>query len=437
MHPKTSSAARTTKPSDRRSREPTIGGRARFPITRSLDGLEERWATRWDAGHVPLRRSTAARRGLLDRHAAADGVGGAARRARLLLHPDRLRRPLPAHARQGRLLPDRLGRQRPADRAPGPELLRRPLRPVRPLRPRVRPAGETPEARRSSISRPNFVELCHKLTAEDEQAFEALFRRIGLSRSTGRTSTRRSVALAQRTSQRAFLRMRRPPATPTARRRRRCGTSTSRRRSPRPSSRTGRSPANYHRVRFRRPRPARRSRSRRPGPSSSRPASHSSPTPTTPATRRCSARPQSRRCSGSRSRSAAHPLADPEKGSGIAMVCTFGDLTDVTWWRDLGLATRTIVRRDGRLGRAPFGSPGWESPRRRPRRAGVRRARGADRPPGPDAGSSSCSRPRATSSASRGASRTPSTSTRRASGPLEIVSSPPVVRPDARAPRSG
>ena len=56
-----------------------------------------------------------------------------------------------------------------------------------------------------------------------------------------------------------------------------------------------------------------------------------------------------------------HPLADPEKGSGIAMVCTFGDLTDVTWWRDLGLATRTIVRRDGRLGRAPFGSPGWES----------------------------------------------------------------------------
>ena len=28
----------------------------------------------------------------------------------------------------------------------------------------------------------------------------------------------------------------------------------------------------------------------------------------------------------------AHPLADPEKGSGIAMICTFGDTTDVTWW---------------------------------------------------------------------------------------------------------
>jgi valyl-tRNA synthetase len=28
-----------------------------------------------------------------------------------------------------------------------------------------------------------------------------------------------------------------------------------------------------------------------------------------------------------------HPLADPQKGSGIAMICTFGDITDVTWWR--------------------------------------------------------------------------------------------------------
>ena len=31
----------------------------------------------------------------------------------------------------------------------------------------------------------------------------------------------------------------------------------------------------------------------------------------------------------------AHALADPEKGSGIAMICTFGDITDVTWWREL------------------------------------------------------------------------------------------------------
>ncbi|PYI38199.1 valine--tRNA ligase [Arthrobacter psychrolactophilus] len=45
----------------------------------------------------------------------------------------------------------------------------------------------------------------------------------------------------------------------------------------------------------------------------------------------------------------AHALAKADKGSGIAMVCTFGDLTDVTWWRELQLPTRAIVGRDGRI----------------------------------------------------------------------------------------
>ena len=39
----------------------------------------------------------------------------------------------------------------------------------------------------------------------------------------------------------------------------------------------------------------------------------------------------------------AHHLADPEKGTGIAMICTFGDLTDVIWWRELDLDTRAAV----------------------------------------------------------------------------------------------
>ena len=52
----------------------------------------------------------------------------------------------------------------------------------------------------------------------------------------------------------------------------------------------------------------------------------------------------------------AHELADPEKGSGIAMICTFGDTTDVTWWRDLSLPLRAIVEKDGRLStQAPAG----------------------------------------------------------------------------------
>jgi valyl-tRNA synthetase len=44
-----------------------------------------------------------------------------------------------------------------------------------------------------------------------------------------------------------------------------------------------------------------------------------------------------------------HELADPEKGSGIAMICTFGDVTDVVWWRELALPTRSVVTLDGRL----------------------------------------------------------------------------------------
>jgi valyl-tRNA synthetase len=43
-----------------------------------------------------------------------------------------------------------------------------------------------------------------------------------------------------------------------------------------------------------------------------------------------------------------HELASPDKGSGIAMICTFGDTTDVTWWRELGLPTRSILERNGR-----------------------------------------------------------------------------------------
>lgn len=45
----------------------------------------------------------------------------------------------------------------------------------------------------------------------------------------------------------------------------------------------------------------------------------------------------------------AHSAAEMDKGAGIAMCCTFGDLTDVAWWRELQLPTRTIIGRDGRI----------------------------------------------------------------------------------------
>src|SRR5690606_34263979 len=54
-------------------------------------------------------------------------------------------------------------------------------------------------------------------------------------------------------------------------------------------------------------------------------------------------------------------LADPEKGSGILMVCTFGDQTDVLWWRQEKLPSRQIIGKSGRLETIEFGSAGFPS----------------------------------------------------------------------------
>jgi valyl-tRNA synthetase len=42
-------------------------------------------------------------------------------------------------------------------------------------------------------------------------------------------------------------------------------------------------------------------------------------------------------------------LADPAKGSGAVMCCTFGDSTDVRWWRTHQLPLRAALGRDGRM----------------------------------------------------------------------------------------
>ena len=58
----------------------------------------------------------------------------------------------------------------------------------------------------------------------------------------------------------------------------------------------------------------------------------------------------------------AHPAAEMDKGAGIAMCCTFGDLTDVTWWRELDLPVRTVIGRDGRLHPRDAGLAGRATP---------------------------------------------------------------------------
>src|SRR5262249_5055719 len=57
----------------------------------------------------------------------------------------------------------------------------------------------------------------------------------------------------------------------------------------------------------------------------------------------------------------ASELADPTKGTGILMVCTFGDQADVVWWRDHGLRLPQLVGRDGRLLAVEFGSAAFPS----------------------------------------------------------------------------
>ena len=132
---------------------------AEHPITLpekpALEGLEDKWNAVWDAeGTYRFEPGAPRDRGLLDRHAAAHGQRLAARRPRLLLHPHRRRRALPAHARQVGLLSDGVGRQRAAHRAPRAELLRRPLRSVAAVRPVVRAAREAGQDSRSRCRAP-------------------------------------------------------------------------------------------------------------------------------------------------------------------------------------------------------------------------------------------------------------------------------------------
>lgn len=57
----------------------------------------------------------------------------------------------------------------------------------------------------------------------------------------------------------------------------------------------------------------------------------------------------------------ASPLVDPSKGTGILMVCTFGDATDVQWWREEKLPLRQTIGRDGRMAPVEFGTDGFPS----------------------------------------------------------------------------
>jgi valyl-tRNA synthetase len=197
-----------------------------------------------------------------------------------------------------------------------------------------------------AVSRPNFVDLCRALTEEDEKAFEELFHTLGLSVQWANTYTTIGFN-ARRTSQRAFLRdLARGQAytaeAPTL------WDVTFETAVAQAELEDRETDGTYHRINFHRPGGEELSiETTRPEllaacvalvahPSDARYSHLFGTEAITP-------------LFGARVPVLAHQLAQPDKGTGMAMICTFGDVTDVVWWRELHLPTRSIVGRNGRL----------------------------------------------------------------------------------------
>jgi valyl-tRNA synthetase len=195
------------------------------------------------------------------------------------------------------------------------------------------------------VSRPNFIALCHQLTDEDERVFEDLWRRVGLSVDWGRTYATIDDR-SRRTSQRMFLRnLARGEAytseAPTL-------WDVDFQTAVAQAEMEDRELAGaYHRLRFddieietTRPELVAACVALVAHPDDERYAARFGSTVHTP-------------LFGVEVPVLAHHLAEPDKGSGIAMICTFGDVTDVVWWRELDLPTRSIVTRSGRITETP------------------------------------------------------------------------------------
>ncbi|MFC7405207.1 valine--tRNA ligase [Georgenia alba] len=204
----------------------------------------------------------------------------------------------------------------------------------------VKPADQVP------VSRRNFIELCERLTREDEQQFEALWRHLGLS--VDWTHHYQTIGRdAQAVAQTAFLRnLARGEAYQAA--------------APGLWDVTFQTavaqaeleardyPGHFHEVTFHKP-------------DGGTVTIETTRPELLPACVALIAHPDDERYQplfgttvtsplfGVELPVLAHPAAEMDKGAGIAMCCTFGDLTDVVWWRELDLPTRPVVGKDGRL----------------------------------------------------------------------------------------
>ena len=215
-----------------------------------------------------------------------------------------------------------------------------------------------------SVSRPNFIELCARLTEEDERVFEQLWKTLGLSVDWSMTYATIGKR-AQRVSQLAFLnllkrRLAYQVEAPTL------WDIDFKTAVAQAELEDREIPGAYHRIKFRLAGVAQGSSPAFIEIDTTRPE-------LIPACVALVAHPDDARYQalfgkevetplfGVRVPVRAHALADPEKGSGIAMICTFGDVTDVTWWRELSLPVRAVIQRDGTLRDVTWGAAGWES----------------------------------------------------------------------------
>ena len=225
-----------------------------------------------------------------------------------------------------------------------------------------------PEKQAISVSRPNFVALCEQLTGEDEKVFEHLWRHLGVSVDWSLTYATIGKP-AQRVSQLAFLRLLNQGnayqlEAPTL-------WDVDFRTAVAQAELEDRElPGAYHKIAF--------AIANRESPNDESGIGDHVFIDTTrpeliPACVALVAHPDDPRYQPLFGKYVltplfnvpvpvmAHALADPEKGTGIAMICTFGDVTDVVWWRELGLPVRAIIQANGALKPITFGAAGSEA----------------------------------------------------------------------------
>jgi valyl-tRNA synthetase len=230
-----------------------------------------------------------------------------------------------------------------------------------PYEPGLRVSQADDQARKAparKVSRRNFIELCLQLTQEDEKAFKALFERLGLSVDWSLEYSTISD-LSRRMAQESFLDLYRKGhvyslEAPTL-------WDVDFRTAVAQAEVEDREQSGaFHEVRF---------AVEGGGPfviATTRPE-------LLPACVAVAAHPEDERYRALFGKRAvtpifrapvpifASPLVDKDKGTGILMVCTFGDQTDVQWWREQKLPLRQVVGRDGRLTPVAFGTEAFPS----------------------------------------------------------------------------